>query len=137
MNCKSERHTSLPGTLSMVRVALAALLVLLAGVPGSAQFSSGSTGADGALNLTTATPGVVGGVLIFNPADSTMFDNPTRVLDADGDHVYHFTTINIGAGLTVRLSNQFLNGPVYWLATGAVTINGILDLNGETGHSCP
>ena len=122
MNCKSERHTSLPGMLSIVRVALAALLALLAALPGSAQFSSGSNGSDGALNLIT--PGTV----IFDPVGLG--------LDLDGDHVFHFTTINIGAGVTVRLSNQYLNGPVYWLATQEVAINGIIDLNGETGYSC-
>ena len=137
MNSKLERHTSLPGTLSVVRIVVAALLVLLAALPSSAQvFSSGSDGSDGALNLTLATPGVVGGVLTFNPADSTMFDNPTRVLDTDGDHIFHFTTITIGAGLTVKLTSQYFGGAVYWLATGAVAINGIIDLNGANGHSC-
>ena len=122
MNSILERHTSLTGTLSMVRIAVATLLVLLAGLPSSAQFSSGSDGSDGALNLTT--PGTV------------VFDPTVLMLDPDGDHVFHFTTINIGAGVTVRLSTQFLHGPVYWLASGAVTINGIVDLNGEPGYSC-
>ncbi|HLA39781.1 MAG TPA: hypothetical protein VJ417_07285, partial [Candidatus Glassbacteria bacterium] len=134
MNSKLERQTSLTGTLSVVRIAVAALLVLLAGLPSSAQtFSSGSNGSDGALNLTTATPGVVGGVLIFNPADPVTFPTP---LDPDGDHIYHFTTINIGAGLTVKLTSKYFGGAVYWLASGAVTINGIVDLNGEPGHDC-
>src|SRR6266496_2324782 len=94
---------------------IAAALTLSA--PVSGQITSGSNGSDGALNLTT--PGTV------------LFDPIAMNLDADGDNVFHFTTINIGAGVTVRLTNTKLRGraPV-WLATGAVTIAGTIDLNG-------
>ncbi len=51
-----------------------------------------------------------------------------------GDTIFNFTTINIGAGVTVRLDSRNLSGPVYWLATGAVTIAGTLDLSGGVGH---
>jgi hypothetical protein len=86
------------------------------------SFSSGSNGSDGALNLTT--PGTV----LFDPKS---FSPP---LDPDGDNVFHFTTINIAAGVTVKLSGKIFTRPVFWLATGAVSINGVLDLNGEDGH---
>jgi len=87
----------------------------------SRPFSSGSTGSDGALNLTT--PGIVD------------FDPRTLGLDPDGDNVYHFTTITIGAGVTVRLLGPALNmKPVYWLASGAVQIDGTIDLSGGNGH---
>jgi hypothetical protein len=85
-------------------------------------FDSGSNGTDGALNLTTP------GTIEFDPKS---FNPP---LDPDGDNIYHFTTINIAAGVTVRLSAKFLNGSVVWLALEAVQINGTIDLNGETGH---
>lgn len=58
----------------------------------------------------------------------------TPRLDADGDNVYHFTTITIPAGITVRMSGDTVGGPVYWLASGAVTIDGTLDLSGGAGH---
>ena len=87
-----------------------------------AQFSSGSDGTDGALNLTT--PGTV----VFDPSAF-----PT--LDADGDGIYNFTTINIAAGVTVRLSAGTIRRPIFWLASGAVTIDGILDLDGQIGQS--
>jgi hypothetical protein len=108
----------------------AALVLVWATVLGSppvhAQtFNSGSTGADGALNLTT--PGTV----IFNP------DTFTPPLDPEGDNIYHFTTINIAAGVTVRLLATHVNGPVFWLASGAVQIDGTLDLNGGVGHNPP
>ena len=87
-------------------------------------FDSGSDESDGPLDLTT--PGTV----IFDP---TTF---TPALDQDGDGVYHFTTINIASGVIVRLANNVLgNRPVIWLASGAVTISGTLDLSGGNGHS--
>jgi hypothetical protein len=84
-------------------------------------FNSGSNGSDGALNLTTP------GTIIFDPKT---FNPP---LNPAGDNIYNFTTINIAAGVTVKLSSKVLSGPVYWLAQGAVTIDGTIDLNGEDG----
>ena len=89
------------------------------------NFSSGSTGADGALDFSNLAPGTI---VEFNP-DS--FNPP---LDPDRDNVYHFTTINVPAGVTVKLSARYLNGPVYWLATGAVRIDGTLNLSGQDGQ---
>ena len=86
-------------------------------------FNSGSTGADGALNLTTP------GTIIFDPRS---FNPP---LDQDGDNVYHFTTISIASGVTVRLTAAKLNmKPVIWLASGAVQIDGTIELSGEAGY---
>ncbi|MCB1057696.1 MAG: hypothetical protein KDD11_19520 [Acidobacteria bacterium] len=104
---------------------LAALALLAPPRPAAAQqtFVSGSDGSDGALSLTT--PGTV----LFDP---TTFSPP---LDVDGDGVYHFTTIEVGPGVTVRLSAATLGTrPVIWLAQGAVIISGTLDLDGEAGH---
>jgi len=92
------------------------------GVSQAQTFNSGSNGSDGALNLTTP------GTIIFDPKSFTPPLNPA------GDNVYNFTTINIAAGVTVKLTSKVLTGPVYWLATGDVTIGGIVDLSGETGH---
>jgi hypothetical protein len=82
-------------------------------------FDSGSTGSDGALNY------LVPGTYIFDPR---AFNPP---LDVDGDRVFHFTTITIAPGVTVTLSAKEINGPVYWLATGPVQIDGIVDLSGQ------
>jgi len=92
-----------------------------AGLSQSQTFNSGSNGSDGALNLTT--PGTV----IFDPKSFNPPLNPT------GDNVYNFTTINIASGVTVKLTSKVLSGPVYWLAQGAVTIGGTIDLAGESG----
>lgn len=88
------------------------------------SFNSSSNGSDGALNLTT--PGTV----IFDP---TKFNPP---LDPDGDNVFHFTTIMIGSGVTVKLKSAPLRGKsVIWLASGEVRIEGIIDLSGQAGQA--
>lgn len=122
----SKTETALRGSDSLRRL-IPALLVLLVGALGGTTashcqvFNSGSNGSDGALVLTTP------GTILFDP---TTFVPP---LDPDGDNIYHFTTIQVGAGVTVRLSGRVLNGPVFWLASGNVQIDGIIDLDGEGG----
>lgn len=49
--------------------------------------------------------------------------------------VYHFTTIDVPAGVTVRFNRGAGNAPVRWLATGDVTIQGTLDVGGQPGAS--
>jgi len=73
-------------------------------------FNSGSTGADGAFAPTA---------------------NTTLTLPASG--VFNFTTINIPAGVTVTFARNTTNTPVTLLASGNVTIAGIIDLNGTAG----
>src|SRR6266542_2402332 len=120
--CISRGPTRRSPWLSLLVITFAGLITYgLRAAWAQQTFSSGSTGADGALNLTTSR--------IFDP---TGFSPP---LDPDGDNVYHFTTINIAAGVTVKLTSKVLTGPVYWLAQGAVTINGFIDLQGENGHN--
>ena len=81
------------------------------------QFSSGSTGADGALNITT--PGV------------TYLDPKAMNLDPEGDNIFNFTTITIAHGSILKISEVKLHGPVYFLAQGDVTISGDIDLRGD------
>ena len=85
-------------------------------------FSSGSTGADGALTYTTP------GIYVFDPTKFTPPLNPA------GDNIFNFTTITIPFGVTVKLTSKVFTGPVYWLATGDVNINGTIDLSGEDGQ---
>jgi hypothetical protein len=103
-----------------------AVTILLIAPPAQAQFISGSTGADGALNITTP------GTYDFFPTNTALFPSP---VDTDGDNVYHFTTITIGSGVTLRLRGSRLRmRPVYWLATGTVQIDGTIDLSGQNGY---
>jgi hypothetical protein len=96
------------------------VLALTAAPALRAQFSSGSTGSDGALNLTTA------GTVIFDPV--AMGLNPA------GDNIFNFTTINIAANVTLVMTADVLrNRPVIWLASGNVTIAGTINLSGANG----
>lgn len=72
------------------------------------QFSSGSTGADGPLNVTQNT-----------------------VLDLPPDGIFHFTTIAIGSGATLTFRKNAHNTPVYLLASGDVTITGQIAVNAQ------
>lgn len=121
---KKGRYSERYGIAAVV-LGQALAVLLFCAQPGPAQtFDSGSDGSDGALDLTE--PGEV----LFDPR---AFSPP---LDPDGDNVYHFTTINIGSGVTVRMTAKQLNNkPVFWLASGAVRIAGTIDLSGQPGHA--
>jgi hypothetical protein len=73
-------------------------------------YSSGSTGADGPLSPTA---------------------NITLPLPPDG--IFHFTTVNIPAGVMVSFTRNSANTPVTLLATGDVTIAGVISVNGGHG----
>jgi len=104
---------------------LGTALLALSGSPilWSQTFSSGSDGSDGAY----APSGPPGTVIVFDPSQFS------------GSHVsacvFNFTTITIPEGITVRLSGNKLNCPVYWLAQGDVNIAGVLDLSGGKGQN--
>lgn len=118
MSLKLSLRGSAIAALSLISILCSADV----GLGQGQTYNSGSNGSDGALNLTTP------GTIIFDPKS---FNPP---LNPAGDNVYNFTTINIAGGVTVKLTSKVLSGPVYWLAQGAVTINGTIDLNGEDGH---
>jgi hypothetical protein len=86
------------------------------------SFSSGSDGSDGAFNPS----GPPGTVVLFDPAQF----HGTQV----SANIFNFTTITIPVGVTVRLSGNVINGPVFWLAQGDVDIEGTIDLSGGNGH---
>jgi hypothetical protein len=108
--------------MSINRLTFAAIVAFAGALPAFPQaFSSGSTGSDGALNFNT--PGVV------------VFDPVALGLDPAGDNIFNFTTINIAAGVTVQLTaSKLREKSVVWLASGAVTIAGILNLSGANGY---
>lgn len=85
----------------------------------STTFSSGSTGADGALNITAP------GVTYFNPTALGL--NPAI------PNIFNFTTINIASGSILKFTEEVFHGPVYFLASGNVTIAGGMDLTGDNG----
>jgi hypothetical protein len=80
-------------------------------------FTSGSDGSDGALNITA--PGV------------TYFDPVALKINPKGDNIFNFTTINIAANSILKISEVKVHGPVYFLASGDVTIAGVIDISGD------
>lgn len=108
-----------------IRTLWAAAILATPALAQQGTYSSGSTGSDGALTFPANA-----GIIDFDP------DAFNPILDPDRDYTYHFTTITIPAGTTVRLRTrvQAEGRPIVWLATGAVSIVGILDLNGDNGH---
>jgi hypothetical protein len=103
--------------LTSKRVLVAALgfALCMAWIPAPARaqlntFSSGSTGADGA----------------FSPATSQTIQVPES-------GVFNFTTINIPTGVTITYTRNSKNTPVTLLATGDVTIVGMISVSGGGG----
>ncbi len=119
------RRSSRPrAALALAPLVLATILLGDTGVAHAQGFDSGSDGSDGALSFPAGA-----GVVDFDPT--------ALGVDADGDNIFHFTTITIPAGTTVKLRASILGEgtPVYWLASGLVQIDGIVDANGAVGHS--
>src|ERR1019366_2029461 len=79
-------------------------------------FVSGLTGVDGALNIT---------------AQGVTYFDPTALKLTPGTNIFNFTTITIAAGSTLKFSDGVFHGPVYFLASGDVNIQGFLDLRGD------
>ncbi len=92
------------------RVTILALAALLASSMASA-FTSGSTGADGAL-----APASGAGTVEIQLPDSG---------------ILNYTAVNIPSGVTVKFKKNRLNTPVYLLVSGDVTVAGVLDLRGD------
>jgi hypothetical protein len=97
------------------------VLILIASAGAQAQvLNSGSNGSDGALEVTGF------GVVVFDPV--------ARNIDTDRDNVFHFTSINIGPDVILKMPFNALQGmPVIWLASGPVQIDGTIDLDGQAG----
>ncbi len=102
-------------------------LVLLVAVssPASADFSTGSTGADAAFNPTSnvivdlSQAGTGPGKGIYDPVQWAV--------------VFNFTTIHIPPGVVVTFKNHLSGAPVVWLAQGNVTVSGAVVLDGAYG----
>jgi hypothetical protein len=82
-------------------------LILWTAAAQAQTFSSGSTGADGALDLTSG--------------DQTLQLPPSGI--------FNFTTVNIPGGKTLRFLRNALNTPVVMLAQGDVVIGGDVDVS--------
>ena len=123
MSSKAKTQNGRSRSASLFRIAAVFLCVcLFSGGKSQAQsaFSSGSTGHEGALNITAA------GVTYFDPVAMNL--NPVV------PGIFNFTTINVASGSTLKFSENKYHGSVYFLASGDVTIAGTLDLSGEASY---
>ena len=75
-------------------------------------FISGSTGAYGAMNITSNT-----------------------TLDMPSNGVFHCTTITVASGVTLKFNRNPLNTPVYLLAQSNILVQGTIDVSGGLGNS--
>jgi len=97
---------------------LSALLVLALCFTASAQVNTGSTGSDGALDFSAIS--YTTNVVI------DMSDHPTGI--------YNYTYVNIPANVTVTFVPNANNSPVTWLVQNAVSINGTVNVSGQSGN---
>ncbi len=103
---------------------LLAALLCLAPVSAAAQtFSSGSTGADGPFNPPGSVP------------PGTTVSGSTYTVPLPPAGIYHFTTLTVASGLTVKFARNAANTPVVLLASGNVTIAGTIDVSGAAGQT--
>lgn len=106
-------------------VLLSLFSLLLVSSPASADFSTGSTGADGAFS-----PG--GSILVdlsmAGSGPGTGAYDPVRWAV-----VFNYTTIDIPPGVTVSFKNHPSGAPVVWLAQGEVHVSGMVILDGANG----
>lgn len=90
------------------------VFTLATGLPASAQINTGSDGHDGALNPTSNR--------VIN-----MADHP--------DGIYHYTSVNIPANVTVTFIPNAKNTPVVWLVQGSAVIAGTVSFSGLDSSS--
>ena len=106
----------------------------------SAQFSVGSTGANGVFPpgaLPEGTTEIVldlrDGTLTFNPSGSqTVIQATPSGGFADG--FLNFSSVNVPEGVTLRFVNNLANTPVTMLSQTDVSIAGVIDLSGKPGR---
>lgn len=94
---------------------LAGLFLSLSLTLHAQTFSSGSTGVDGTLDLTSGD----------------------RELQLPASGIFNFTTVSIPAGRTLTFKRNLRNTPVIMLAQGSVTIAGTIDVSAGSSPDQP
>lgn len=136
-------HTTIPNLFNrktLLGASIAGLALATTGIASAQSFDSGSTGDDGDF-VATVEPGKTEAE--FDPRRIHRSNNPNVLIDPERDNVFHFTTFTVPAGVTLRMSARWTNGPVYILVKGsptmlknddiAVRITGTINLSGEDG----
>lgn len=115
------------------RILLAVAVALLAPC-GLAQLAIPSDGSDGVLNLTSGI-----NVIDLRQAVSGVWSNSNTNNAGKGIYdpakwavVFKYSSVFIGSNATVVFSNNISRAPVVWLVSSNVTINGTLNLDGQS-----
>ncbi len=117
-------------------VAAWAAAIVLIFAPAALAYDAQSDGSDGAF---TVSGGLTSVVINLGEAATGPWNMPSPVPGKgvyDPEQwavVFKYTTINVPAGVTVTFINHPKGAPVVWLASGNVTINGTVNLNGAAG----
>ncbi|HEX2874242.1 MAG TPA: hypothetical protein VHP33_23470 [Polyangiaceae bacterium] len=126
---------------TLLGTGIAGLALATTGIASAQSFDSGSSGDDGAF-VATPEPGKT--EVEFDPRRIHRNNDPNQpLIDPERDNVFHFTTFTVPAGVTLRMSARWTNGPVYILVKGlptmlknddiAVRVTGTINLSGEDG----
>jgi hypothetical protein len=108
---------------------------LLARAATAAIVVPGANGTDGALNITTDT------VIDLSQAPTGSWDQDNTANAGKGVYdpekwavVFKYTNITIATGKKVTFKNHATRAPVVWLVSGNVSIEGMVDLSGESAR---
>lgn len=94
---------------------------------------SSSVLAASAANQNLFLPNVSAGTGPFSPTLEATGNTGVTNLTLPPDGRLQFTTINIPLNITVKFIRNALNTPVYLLASGDISIDGWIDVSGESG----
>ena len=67
--------------------------------------------------------------LYSDGSDGAFYASTNMIVDLPPDGIFNFTTITIDDGVIVNFNRNADNTPVYFLATGEVIINGIINIS--------
>ncbi len=82
----------------------------------------------GSLYLAMAVP-TASAAWLSDGSDGAFSPTGSVTLDLPEDGIFNFTTIDIPSNVTVKFNKNSLDTPVYLLATGTVTISGVIDIS--------
>ena len=75
--------------------------------------------------------------LYSDGSDGAFYASTNIIVDLPPDGIFNFTTIRIDDGVIVNFNRNADNTPVYFLATGEVIINGIINISAIGSMSGP
>lgn len=140
MRSSRTAHT---GTMRALEV-YTVLILLAASLAAQTAFDSGSTGVNGAFpprvpptGTTAIAVNLNDGMVSFRTGETIGAEVTLPNVPAGGfvNGILHLTTLNLPPDITLTFVPNARNTPVIILASGDVTIAGVIDVSGATGTS--